>query len=160
MNIPDIRRLVKYTLKGIGMYSKEAESLIMGTGAVESRYNYLYQIKGPARSFWQVEPSTAYDNMQNYLIYRHHIWEKVARICVLPEELITNNTEDDMRIILSLNMAFAICMCRIKYRRDKYPLPRDINGQAEYWLRVYNAGGKGSVKKYVEAYSIIKRTKR
>ena len=51
------------------------------------------------------------------------------------------------------NIALQVAFCRLKYRRDKYPLPKasDLEGQAKYWKRVYNSKlGKGTVKHFIE----------
>ena len=52
------------------------------------------------------------------------------------------------------NIALQAVFCRLKYKRDKYPLPKsnDLKGQAEYWKRVYNTHlGKGTIKHFMEA---------
>ena len=50
-------------------------------------------------------------------------------------------------------------MARIKYRRVPKALPKlnDIDGQAKYRLKYYNAGGKGTIDKYKEAYKLINK---
>ena len=55
--------------------------------------------------------------------------------------------------MLKTNHTLAAALCRIHYRRVSAPLPQaeDIEGQAEYWLRYYNAGGKGSVQHFLDA---------
>lgn len=148
MNIPDIRYLIKYTLEGIDMYSEDAEALVLGTGAVESRYRYLKQVRGPARSFWQVEPSTAEDNLESWLKFRPDVWKKVAKTCILPVRY-------DVKTALTVNMAFAICMCRIKYRRNKNPIPDkdDYLGLAKYHKLVYNTNlGKSNIEESEEIF--------
>ena len=48
-------------------------------------------------------------------------------------------------------------MARIKY----YRIPKrlldadDIEGLGNYWLKYYNAGGKGSMEKWMEAQEIL-----
>ena len=52
------------------------------------------------------------------------------------------------------NIALQAAFCRLKYKRDKYALPKsnDLKAQAEYWKRVYNTHlGKGTIKHFMEA---------
>ena len=63
------------------MHSPSAERLILGTGAIESRYQYLRQYpSGIARSYWQIETATCLDNIKNYLVYRKSKLKKIADI--------------------------------------------------------------------------------
>ena len=55
------RSIIQRVITTMGMYSKEAEDLIFGTGLYESHYKYLTQIgSGIAKSFWQIEVATAH----------------------------------------------------------------------------------------------------
>jgi len=49
------------------------------------------------------------------------------------------------------NIALQVTLCRFKYRRDPNPIPKTKEAQAEYWKRVYNGGGKGTIDKYLKA---------
>ena len=72
VSISQMRSLVQDTCLDMGekYASKDAIELVLATGIVESRYEYIRQMgDGPARSFWQVEPASAVDNCQHYLIY-------------------------------------------------------------------------------------------
>ena len=153
MYLNDIIDITSDTLKTIGMYSENALALMIGTGAVESKYKYLKQVQGPARSFWQVEPATAIDNLENYLNFRPNLLNKVIKASTVPYQLLKDINSDKMSHILMGNIYFAICMARIKYYRVPEPLPDEnyLEGQAEYWLKYYNAGGKGTIEKYLEA---------
>jgi hypothetical protein len=159
MHLPDIESIIHDTLGEIEMHSDDAVALLMGTGAVESRFEYLKQLfGGPARSWWQVEPSTAVDNIFNYLKYRVPTWEKVSTVCFGNRNMSMLKFDDALvEHLLEVNIAFAICMARIKYRRVPKALPDqlDIEGQADYWLRYYNAGGKGTARKYIDAFGAI-----
>lgn len=159
MYLPDIESIVNDTLYKIDMHSDDAVALLMGTGAVESRFEYLKQLHGgPARSWWQVEPATAVDNIFNYLKFRKPTWAKVSNACVgdLDMDILKFN---NVRVeeMLEVNIAFAICMARIKYRRVPKALPDklDVEGQADYWLKYYNAGGRGTARKYIDAFGAV-----
>ena len=158
INLGDIENTIRITLYDIGLWSDEAEQLLLGTGAVESNYYAIRQYRGgPARSFFQIEPATCKDNLENYLKYRSSLWEKIYKKCCIPKELIHEDDLVRLGWVLQTNIAFSICMARIKYRRVPKPLPKlnDVEGQAKYWLKYYNAGGKGTIKKYKEAYKLI-----
>lgn len=153
--IDTIRQLVRSTLWDIGLWSQDAEELMMGTGAVESNYQHLRQIYGPARSFWQIEPETALDNRDNYLIYRLERMESICKTCMIDIDMLKEADENQMSRLLEINIAFAICMARIKYFRIPFPLPKTVDEQADYWLKYYNAGGKGTLEKYIETNKML-----
>ena len=48
-------------------------------------------------------------------------------------------------------------MARIKYYRVPKSLPDadDVDGLGKYWLKYYNAGGKRSMDKWMEAKEIL-----
>ena len=57
ISVGQIRSLVEDTCLKMGdkFASKDAVDLVIATGIVESRYEYIRQMgDGPARSFWQV----------------------------------------------------------------------------------------------------------
>ena len=139
-----IKKIIKYALKQLDMYSADAADLVFKTGMAESRYRHLRQISGPALGFFQCEPATMDDVWENYVSYR-------APIKVRLWEL--GYKEEDRMSFLG-NIAVQAAFCRLQYRRDKHPLPSksDIEAQAEYWKRVYNTvKGKGTVEHFIEA---------
>ena len=162
--IKQIQQVVRLTLFDMGMHSESAERLIMGTGAVESKFEYLMQVGNQlARSWWQIEPETGIDNIVNYLTFRKKKWEKIQKTTGCPDELIDmpfTTTIEEGRMIwtLTTNISFAIAMCRIKYWRIPHRLPKadDVEGLGKYWLKYYNAGGKGSMKKWMESQELLK----
>ena len=81
INISQMKNLVADTCSKLGdkYASEDAVNLVLATGIVESRYEYIKQMgNGPARSFWQVEPKTAIDNLQHYLKHRPSLMQKCA----------------------------------------------------------------------------------
>ena len=154
----DIVFITRTTLHDLKMWSYDAEALILRTGAAESRYKYFRQIgTGPARSFWQVESETAIDNIKNYLAYRKSKLELVAEISQTSPDIITNLNDNTCTKMLTYNIAFAICMARLKYWRipKKIPSKDDIEGQGNYYIKYYNAGGKATMKKWKEAVELM-----
>jgi len=154
----DIVFITRNTLHELGMWSYDAEALILRTAAAESRYKYLRQIgTGPARSFWQVESETAIDNIKNYLSFRKSKLELVAKISQTSPDIITSLDDNSASSMLTNNIAFAICMARLKYWRipKKIPAKDDIEGQGNYYIKYYNAGGKATMKKWKEAVELM-----
>ena len=137
-----MRTLVADTCLKLGSKyaSDSAVDLVLATGIVESRYEYIRQMgDGPARSFWQVEPSSAVDNLVHYLKHRPNLkhWQTYDE--KLWEE------------ILEKNIAAGIVHARIKYWRVPKRMPNTVEGQANYWKKYYNTeGGKGDPKHFVE----------
>lgn len=60
-----LRNVVQPALEALGLPGGVlAEKLVMGTAAQESGFKYLHQLKGPALSLWQIEPTTAMDTLR------------------------------------------------------------------------------------------------
>jgi len=151
INKSQIKEIIKDTLNSIDLYSLEAEHFIYNTGLVESRYEYLKQIKGPARGMWQCEPWVAVDICKNYLKYRESLMKKVATACKLEWYYFLEPKEKDWEEILTTNIAAQIAICRLHYRRVPKALPKTIEQQASQWKIYYNSSkGKGTVEKFIE----------
>ena len=75
INVNQIRNYVKTTLGKLGSKyaSDDAIELVLTTGIVESGYRYIRQISGPARGYYQVEPSSAYDNVKSYTALQNKV---------------------------------------------------------------------------------------
>ncbi|MCZ6898069.1 MAG: hypothetical protein O7D95_05100 [Betaproteobacteria bacterium] len=149
MNLEQLRDLiVAPTLEELGMYSKSAERLVIGTGLVESGFEYIQQIDGPALGFYQMEPSTHDDIWNNYLLYRPHLAKKFNGFnidCRDPDQL-------------AWNLKYATAMCRMHYYRNPFSLPDedDIVSMANIWKDVYNTNlGKGSTDYFISKASKV-----
>jgi hypothetical protein len=140
----DIKKIIDWTLKYLDMYSEDASELVYRTGMAESSYNHLSQMNdGPAIGFWQCEPKTMLDIMDNYVSYRKNIEAKIYNLGY--------NKEEPKMSLLS-NLALQVAFCRLKYRRDKHPIPKkeNIEEQAKYWKRIYNTHlGKGTIEHFI-----------
>jgi hypothetical protein len=135
------------------MYSPEAVELVYRTGLVESNYRYIRQIKGPARGFYQVESgmSCCMDICINYLRFRKKLLKIVSDICHLDERYFLDPKEDEWSDILESSIVAGIVMCRLKYRRSKGAIPKDIELQAKYWKDNYNTYlGAGTIEKFIK----------
>jgi hypothetical protein len=150
-----IEALIQRVLEKASLSSEQAVELLLHTGAVESGYGAIKQHpKGPATSFWQVEPFTACDIWKNYLVYRTSLRAKIVKASNIPERFMDELPSiEDCEELLHTNLAFAILMARLVYRRIPKALPNvgDMNAQAKYWLKYYNAGGKGTESKFLYA---------
>ena len=144
-----MRKLVHDTLIALEpeiKYSLNAENLVLGTIAQESAYGkYREQLgSGIAKGICQIEPDTFNDIIDNYLEYRPHIWNKIAKI----SSVLAPKSDD-----LVLNDRLSICMCRVAYLRQKEPIPNDLYGWARYWKRHYNTMlGKGTEAEFIKNY--------
>ncbi|GKT29316.1 hypothetical protein ADUPG1_001146 [Aduncisulcus paluster] len=107
IEIGQFRDLTQRVLKGIGLYSPEAEELIVFTVAAESNGA-------------QMEPRTHDDIWENYLAYREELGELVLEVCGM------GNGPDVA--CLEFNLAYAIAMARIHYRRVPEALPPQGKG--------------------------------
>lgn len=127
-------------------FTKESVELLAGTCAQESAYGkYRKQLGGgPALGIFQMEPATFHDCIENFLAYKPGLMAKVIKISGVDRL----NPDD-----LEKNDILATCMCRVRYFRDKRPIPETLLGQAEYWKKIYNTYlGKGKVEEYIKNY--------
>ena len=132
--------------------SDDAVTLVHETGLVESGYKYLRQLgDGPAKSFWQIEPASAVDNLVHYLKHRKKLMGKCAESSLVDLKHWQNYDERVWANILEKNIAAGIVHCRLKYWRIPKPMPNTLKGQADYWKKYYNTeGGAGDPEHFVE----------
>ena len=128
------------------MDSPEARELIFRTGMAESGYRAIEQHGGgPAVGYFQVEPDTIKDTIDNYVTYRQEIQTKLWSL---------GFDDKDMVLRVMGSIPLQVAFCRLKYRRDKYALPPcgNIEAQGKYWKRIYNTHkGKGTVEHFIKA---------
>jgi len=151
LDIAQLRKnVIQPTLRGLGMYSRSAENLLIGTAVQESGLTYLRQLGGgPAHGIYQIEPNTHQDIWENYLNHRPEMGKKVIYFASLGSYHNSRNQE------LIFNLAYATAICRIHYRRVKAPLPDadDVAGLARYWKRYYNTHlGHGTEQQFMDNY--------
>ena len=155
ISINQMRSLIESTCSILGdkYSSPEAVELVLATGIVESRYEYIRQMgDGPARSFWQVEPASAVDNLAHYLVHRSSLMQKCAEASLVDLKHWQNYDEQVWADILEKNIASGIIHCRLKYWRVPKRMPNTIEGQADYWKKYYNTeGGAGDPEHFVES---------
>ena len=155
MSITQMKSLIERTCSEMGtkFASGDAVKLVLATGIVESRYEYIRQMgKGPARSFWQVEAATAVDNLMHYLKHRPKLMKACAKASCVDIKHWQDFDEKTWEDILEKNIAAGIIHCRLKYWRVPKRMPNSIEGQANYWKKYYNTeGGKGDPEHFVDA---------
>jgi len=81
VSIKQMRSLIERTCGVMGdkFASESAVDMVLATGVIESRYEYITQMNdGPAKSFFQVESKTAVDNCMHYLKHRPELMKKCA----------------------------------------------------------------------------------
>jgi len=146
------RVVVRPTLMDLGLYSRAAEALLMGTAMQESGLRYLTQLGGgPALGLYQMEPSTYMDIWRNFLLAprRRTLADRVREMGGTP----------DYPGAIAWNLRLATAMCRIHYLRvpDPLPDPDDPTALGWYWKQHYNTpAGRGSVVQFVSHYQTIR----
>lgn len=129
----ELRDLIRSTLTPLGLYSADAEELLVATCAQESHLGvYRQQIGGPALGIYQMEPEDFYDIWKNYLAYHPQLADAIralntSTVGVIPGELINND-------------AFATAMARVHYLRAPGTLPAaaDLEAIWAYYKAHYN----------------------
>lgn len=137
--------VIRPSLRALGLYSPQAEELLLGTAIQESRLVYLKQLGGgPALGLFQMEPATHDDIWDNYLKYHPALGRSILGLSCSPEldagELVWN-------------LLYATAMTRVHYLRVPEALPAegDIDAQAVYWKEYYNTYlGSGTEEEYTE----------
>ena len=151
MNSKQLFDTILDTLEYCGMTcSDNVVNMIIETACVESNCGeYIKQIKGPACSIFQIEPNTAKDIIQNYIVKNKPRLQNFNRLY---------NANLTLEQNLCTNLMFAIFMCRCFYLRIKEPIPSTVELRAKYWKKYYNTNlGKGTVEKYIKAVDKYKK---
>jgi hypothetical protein len=139
-------QLITATLRNAGMYSTNAVALLMETAAVESSLGkFIFQIGGPARGIFQMEPASEKDVWDNYVTFKEPLRKQLA--------LYGYRGHDPEKLVYDLR--YQILMARIHYLRVAEAIPGSTAERARYWKQHYNTKlGKGTVGKYILAANI------
>ncbi len=142
-----LAEVIEPTLTFLGMDSPAARNLLLGTAAQESHMGrWIRQIKGPALGIFQMEPATHDDIWENYLSYRPSLVAKIEQLLCPGFSKVEQ---------LKWNLAYAVAMARIHYRRVPKPLPEadDYELLGMYWKEHYNTfEGKGTLLEFNHNY--------
>lgn len=144
LDVPYVAGLIRYVLTGTPFPQIDlAVPLLLGTAATESGLVHTRQLGGgPARGYFQVEPTTERDVWANYLRYKPELRAVFAARCGVEEANVS---------ALQHNIAYGILLTRVIYLRAPAVLPEaeNIVGQSRYWKKYYNTAlGKGTPAKY------------
>jgi hypothetical protein len=127
-------------LNKLGLYSLEAEKLLMGTAAIESNFQNFVQFGGgPARGMFQMEPATFDDILDRFLGEASHAALKAAVVS-------TATASPPAFSELTANHLFAAAMARAKYYSIAAAIPAGLNDQANYWWTYYNGRAPHGLK--------------
>jgi hypothetical protein len=136
--------------KALGVYTLPHLQIGFGTAAQESGFRDISQTGGgPARGPWQMEINTHTSLWENYVGYRQRI------LATLNEMLgrTANDTIVPDPAALETNLLYAASMMFIRYLDAPGAIPPDLSGQAEYYVRFYNSGGKATVTEYINNWN-------
>lgn len=150
--------VIRPTLKRIGLHSRAAEVLLLGTAIHESRLRYLKQIRGPAMGLFQMEPTT-HRSLWTHQLRRkkwHDLRDRIAAEAAPRPARVSQ---------LASNLAYATAMARAKYWFKPQPLPAwdDAAGMARYHKQHYNtylgaADPKKTVRQFRRAVAIVRES--
>ncbi len=150
MKIDDfLYKHIRPTLKKMDLWSLSAEKILVMIACHESGgLKYRKQQRGPALSYFQMEPATFEDIWNRYLKARKHYKDLVAQF--LP---------DDMEPLEALqkndNFAVAISRMKLFMRPETLPQVTDNQGLAEYAKKYWNSPlGKATPEKYLKDFKI------
>ena len=177
IQVDDLRHLIGTVLGGLskgakrgGMASDDAVELVLRTivceGLIGNNFHLRQKLSGGrigvARGIAQMEPFTARSIINDYLDFRPSLRGDIEKVCLCDLSMIDDETPEEMALMdlqLQGNLLLNIALVRMKYR----PIPRsippanEVEAQANYWLRFYNAGGKGTVTKFLRATGRIEK---
>jgi len=154
--------IVSPTLDAMGLPGGlAAKRLVLGTALHESGgLQFIRQrtggrsLYGPGLSFYQFEMATVEWLANEYLARRADLGDAAEKafMQLSDQDLKWEDLDPTaLKVKLESDMRFATALCRLRYWPIREPLPQatDLQGLARYWLKHYNAGGKGTVNKFV-----------
>jgi len=147
-----LRRIIRISLQPITatrhpLYSFDAEEMLLMIAAHESGLGeFLWQIDGPARGPYQIEPDTMHDNYDNFLRTRAELRKQISEI---------SGTKGADINALTHNPIFSTIHARLKLYRSPGNLPpaSNVQAMAEYAKQFYNSPlGAATPEKYMADY--------
>lgn len=125
-------------------YSDKARELLMLTAAAESCLGkYFWQVRGPARGVFQIEPATERWMLQT-------LGNSPSDVGLKIKALGLGNTKFPDMIY---SLPYQIAMARYFYWLKPGAIPADLRGMAEYYKKYFNTYlGKATVEGALAAY--------
>lgn len=142
-----LNSVIRPVLKGLELWSEDAEKLVLGTACIESECGlWIKQLQdGPGIGIYQMEAATFNDIWTNFLDYRPELKLKVLK-WVFDYEPAAEE--------MAGNLYYATAMCRVHYYRVKSAIPSYLAGQAAYWKEHYNTEkGAGTTVQYLNSWN-------
>jgi hypothetical protein len=131
-------------------------SLMYRTGIHESgQLEHLSQSGGgPAKSYFQVEPTTAADVVQRWANLKTNTGAMAAleKTSGLTRSKLLSMSKHELGDLLVSNQLFAASVARYRYKMDPSNIPASLEAQAEYWQRVYQRGGKKVARRRIKSF--------
>jgi len=148
--------IVRPTLREIGLWTIEAEDLVMETAAQESRLTHLVQLGGgPGLGLWQMEPSTHDDHWKTFLRFKPVLAKRVLSATNTGVEIPVAHFVPSAKHLV-YNLRYGAAMCRAHYRRKPGAIPLTREGRALYWKEHYNTPlGRGTTDEYLLNAKIV-----
>lgn len=154
-NCDQFRKLIiKPSLEKVGLYSEDAEELLVFTCAAESLGGtYLEQVGGLALGIFQFEVATHKDLWRNFLAYKKDL------LAIFNYELGIMTQPLSSRLVYDLE--YATIMARLQYYRQKEALPSRYNLHSiwEYYKKYYNTPlGKARQDEAISKYRLFTKS--
>jgi hypothetical protein len=142
LNKHHFKDLIEAVLLNIGLHSENVVQLLLATAAQESTFGtHLKQLgNGPALGIFECEPATHKDIWANYLWFKQPLAEKILRYVPDAFRGVDHYQPIPDANILKWNLAYAICVARVQYRRSPMAIPElgDIEGMWRIYKEAYN----------------------
>jgi hypothetical protein len=150
LNVEQIRNFViQPSLQAIGLASKEAVELLVGTALIESGLTQLAQRPTSiALGLWQMENPT-YTSLLAFLDDSQHFKQSILDFLAMKDLPRSYG-------FLAGNLYASCIFARLKYYTIDEPLPQasDVRGLSNYWGKYYNTKNLDRDKKrFVELYN-------
>jgi hypothetical protein len=136
LKLSEMRELVvRPAIRHIGLWSKEAEELVMATAMMESRFVHL------STGLWNIT--------------KERYWVVYVEMLEGNNYLMTKTMDYQLPNIdpidqLPGNHFLGAIICRLYYRMNDDPLPRSVKGMADYWKEHYETFlGKKKSKEFM-----------
>ncbi|NVK39458.1 MAG: hypothetical protein HWE18_16135 [Gammaproteobacteria bacterium] len=150
----ELRHLViRPTLEYLGQYSLAAESLLMGTAAVESAMGYeLKQQQGRGLGVYHITPRSHQLLWDQYLAKHPDLASKVRGLASQHEFLANPHSE------LTTNLRYATAIAWLLYARKGKSLPdaKDVTAMAKFWHRHFHSRPQAGVDTFIDRYQALK----